>query len=148
MEKGVFSALESRYLKSLTFAVFCKHPETGKEMLLETYQFHVEYPKTDDGKGSILLNGAPLTKDTLKKQAVTFIRALVEFSATLDALPEDRWLTLKLTVRVAGPLTVSGGNRSCSSTMTILLQRSMNQSSLWLPRRKIQISFLLVNHCV
>lgn len=34
----------------------------------------------------------------MKKQAVSFIRCLVEFTGTLDELPEDRWLTLKLTV--------------------------------------------------
>lgn len=96
LEKGVFDSLELGYLKSMTFAVFCKHPVTGEDRLLETYQFHVDYPT--DSKASMGLNGTPMTKDTLKKQAVTFIRSLVEFSGTLDELPEERWLTLKLTV--------------------------------------------------
>lgn len=100
LEKGVFAALESRYLQSMIFAVFCKNPVTEDDTLLETYQFHVNYP-TDDSH-PLGLNGVPMTKETLKKQAVTFIRALVEFSSTLEALPDERWLTLKL--------TVSGGN--------------------------------------
>jgi len=97
LEKGVFDSLELKYLKSMTFAVFCKSPTTGEDMLLETYQFHVDYPV--DAKAPMILNNLPMTKDTLKKQAVTFIRSLVEFSGTLDELPEERWLTLKLTVR-------------------------------------------------
>mmetsp|Transcript_17492 Transcript_17492/g.29320 ORF Transcript_17492/g.29320 Transcript_17492/m.29320 type:complete len:517 (-) Transcript_17492:166-1716(-) len=38
----------------------------------------------------------PMTKDTLKKQAVSFIRCLVEFSNTLEALPEERYLTMRV----------------------------------------------------
>ena len=97
LERGVFSALESKYLKSMTFAVYCKNPDgRGEDMLLETYQFQVNYPL--DEKSPIGLNGVPMTRDNLKKQAVTFIRSLVEFSSTLDHLPDDRWLTLKLSV--------------------------------------------------
>eukprot|EP01036_Dinobryon_divergens_P054348 gene54348-72626_t len=92
LERGVFEALEKHYLKSLSFAVFVKHPKTGDETLLESYQFVVNYP---DGQ-SATLNGVPTTKDNLKKQAVTFIRCLVEFTNTLEELPEERWLSMKL----------------------------------------------------
>lgn len=92
----MFEALELGYLKSMIFAVYCNDPKTKEDALLETYQFQVELPK--DGKSVIKVNGVPATRDSLKRQAVTFIRALVEFSGTLESLPEDRWLTLKLVV--------------------------------------------------
>lgn len=80
----------------MIFAIFCKNKETNEDILLETYQFHVNYPINDNVPMG--LNGVAMTKDTLKKQAVTFIRSLVEFSSTLEVLPDERWLTIKLTV--------------------------------------------------
>lgn len=80
----------------MTFAIYSKNKETNEDMLLETYQFHIDYPTNE--KIPMGLNGMPMTKDTLKKQAVTFIRSLVEFSSTLEILPDERWLTIKLTV--------------------------------------------------
>ncbi len=41
LELGVFDALETRYLKSMIFAVYCQNQITGKDQLLETYQFQV-----------------------------------------------------------------------------------------------------------
>lgn len=92
MEKGVFDALEKSYLKSLTFAVYAKESDESEGILLETYQFLVEY---GDEK-QIKLNGVTMNRENMKKQAVTFIRCLVEFAGTLDELPEDRYLTMKL----------------------------------------------------
>jgi hypothetical protein len=89
----VFDALEKKYLKSLTFAVYARM-KSQEDTLLETYQFIVEY----DSSGSALLNGVAMTRENLKKQAVTFIRCLVEFSGTLDVLPSERYLTMKLNV--------------------------------------------------
>jgi hypothetical protein len=45
----------------------------------------------------MMLNGKPVTLDNTKLQAISFIRGLVEFASTLDVLPDDRFLTLKLT---------------------------------------------------
>jgi meiosis-specific protein len=94
LEKGVFDALEKAYLKSLTFAVYAKEKEKDDGILLETYQFLVEY---GDEK-QIKLNGVTMNRENMKKQAVTFIRCLVEFTGTLDELPDDRYLTMKLAV--------------------------------------------------
>jgi meiosis-specific protein len=95
LEKGVFDALEKSFLKSLTFAVYAKSKIGGEDILLETYQFVVEY--SDDKQ--LKLNGVVMNRENMKKQAVTFIRCLVEFAGTLDELPADRHLTMKLAVR-------------------------------------------------
>jgi meiosis-specific protein len=94
LEKGVFDALEKSYLKSLTFAVYAKEKDQDEGILLETYQFLVEY---GDEK-QIKLNGVTMNRENMKKQAVTFIRCLVEFTGTLDELPDDRYLTMRLAV--------------------------------------------------
>ena len=96
LERGVFEALEQRYLKSMIFAVYCKNPISSDDMLLETYSFSLAFP--EDKKKPIVMNGVTVNKDSLKKQAGTFIRSLVEFSGTLEGLPDDRWLTVKLSV--------------------------------------------------
>ena len=94
LERGVFEALEKQYLKSLSFSIFVKHPQSGEETLLESYQFLIDYP---DG-GVPNLNGMSVTKENLKRQAVRFIRGLVEFTNTLEDLPSERWLSMKLLV--------------------------------------------------
>ena len=84
-----------RYLRSLTFAIYKKGENENTDCLLETYTFSFEYP----ANGPPTLNGQPMDRDNVRQQAISFIRCLVEFSGTLDQLPEERWLTMKLSVR-------------------------------------------------
>lgn len=78
----------------MTFAVYASGKNGQEDTLLETYQFVVEFTPDKEVK----LNGVVMSRETLKKQAVTFIRCLIEFTSTLDELPEDRFLSMKLTV--------------------------------------------------
>jgi hypothetical protein len=95
LEKGVFTALELEYLSSVTFAIYTKHPLTKEDLLLETYEFKMSYQ--EDSHATI--NNVPLvSRETVKSQAAKFIRALTEFSGTLDNLPDERWITLQLKV--------------------------------------------------
>eukprot|EP01038_Epipyxis_sp_PR26KG_P004772 gene4772-6694_t len=94
IEKGIFSALESEYLQSVTFAIFSYHPITNESIVLETYEFKVSYQNQN---GSASINGASMfSKESLKQQAGKFIRSLTEFTSTLDELPSDRWITIQL----------------------------------------------------
>lgn len=95
LEKGVFEALTARYLKTMSFTVYSKDA-AGFDCVVETYSFAFEYPP--DAPPTV--NGQRMDRDSMKKQAVSFIRCLVEFAGTLEELPEDRWLTLKLTVNL------------------------------------------------
>lgn len=97
LEKGVFAALEAEYLSSMTFAIFCKHPQTGEDLLLESYEFKVTF--NAEGGTAKINDVSLISRDVVKNQAVKFIRSLTEFSSTLDALPENRWITLQLKVR-------------------------------------------------
>ena len=96
LEKGVFSAIEAGFLSNMKFAIFTKHPKTGQDLLLETYDFKLAYPTAADPLQRTMINGAPLTKKALKSQANKFVRSLIEFSETLDDLPEHNWITLEL----------------------------------------------------
>jgi meiosis-specific protein HOP1 len=98
LEKGVFAAMTEEYLHSLVFSVFTRHPKTKEDLLLENYEFKVAY--TDD-PGTVKVNDISLhSKEDVKLQAAKFIRSLIEFTNTLDDLPEDRWITLSITVLV------------------------------------------------
>jgi hypothetical protein len=82
----------------MTFMVYRKDDKdktSGAVQVLEAYTFNVQYPSSKDDP--ILVNKQPVTLENTKMQAIAFIRCLVEFASTLDVLPEDRWLTLKLT---------------------------------------------------
>jgi hypothetical protein len=98
LEKGVFKALEDQYLDQLTFAIFTTHPVSGEDLLLETYEFNCTYPGvTADGKRTkAKVNQQSLDKYALKSQANKFVRSLIEFSSTLDSIPEERWITMEL----------------------------------------------------
>jgi hypothetical protein len=96
LEQGVFEALQEQYLNTMTFSIYCAHPITGKDLLIENYEFKVSYP---EGEEPARINNVELTsKDAVKNQAIKFIRSLTQFTQTLDKLPADRWITLSLTV--------------------------------------------------
>ena len=106
LERSVFEALEKQYLKTMEFSIFTKSKD-GVKKEVENYSFDVTYP-TDTSTSTTTsssinansqvyqVNKVPVTLEQTKSQAISFIRCLVEFSSTLDALPEDRWLTLRL----------------------------------------------------
>ena len=97
LERGVFDALAKEYLTAMTFSIFTKHPTTGQDLLLENYEFKLNY-----GNGAApVMNDVPLhSKEDVKAQASKFIRSLIEFANTLDSLPEERWITLSLGVSI------------------------------------------------
>lgn len=96
LEQGVFEALQEQYLNTMTFSIYCAHPITGKDLLIENYEFKVSYA---EGEEPARINNVELTsKDAVKNQAIKFIRSLTQFTQTLDKLPADRWITLSLTV--------------------------------------------------
>jgi len=47
LEKGVFDALEKRYLSDVVFAIYTRCDPEPENILLECYQFHVEYHDED-----------------------------------------------------------------------------------------------------
>ena len=98
LEKGVFKALEDQYMDQLTFAIFTAHPVTGEDLLLETYEFKCTYPGINaEGKRTKpKVNNQSLDKNTLKAQANKFVRSLIEFSNSLEDIPEERWITIEL----------------------------------------------------
>jgi meiosis-specific protein len=98
LEQGVFTALEKEYLNTLTFAIYSKHPISGEDLLMETYEFKTTY----QGNGSVakINDVALVSKETVKNQAAKFIRSLTEFTSTLDTLPSSVWITLQLKVNL------------------------------------------------
>ncbi len=104
LEKGVFEALTDKYLRKLIFAIMTTHQTTGEEIVLEEYEFNLDYCQSSsstsvNGKSQhkeATINGVKITKQSLKDQANKFVRALIEFSATLEDVPEHRWITLQL----------------------------------------------------
>lgn len=96
LEKGVFEALEAEYLSCILFAIFTRHPKTGTDLLLESYEFKVSY--SGGGMGAKVNNVELHSKDAVKNQAAKLIRSLTDFTSTLDNLPTDRWLTIQLKV--------------------------------------------------
>jgi hypothetical protein len=97
LEKGVFQALQDHLLETLTLAIHTIHPKKKSDLLLEKYEFKIDYHV--DEKGNRLphaINGTHMSKSALKTQANKFVRNLVSLSSTLDDLPQELSVTMEL----------------------------------------------------
>lgn len=101
----MFAAIEEGYLSVLHFAIFTSDPKTKDDVLLENYEFKLNYPIPDDPSGETKLNDTVLTKKNLQRQATRFVRSLIEFTSTLEDVPESRWITLQLEYNDSCPKT-------------------------------------------
>ncbi|XP_074577782.1 meiosis-specific protein PAIR2 [Curcuma longa] len=106
MEKGVYDALQKKYLKTLIFSI-CE--ELGGPMI-EEYAFSFNYGSSDGEEVCMKLsrngnkkNGATfksnmndVTPDQMRSSACKMIRTLVSLMRTLDQMPEERTILMKL----------------------------------------------------
>uniref|UniRef100_A0A0E0B515 HORMA domain-containing protein n=1 Tax=Oryza glumipatula TaxID=40148 RepID=A0A0E0B515_9ORYZ len=105
MEKGVYDALQKKYLKIL---LFCICEEEGP--MIEEYAFSFSYPNTSGDEVAMNLsrtgskknsatfksNAAEVTPDQMRSSACKMIRTLVSLMRTLDQMPEERTILMKL----------------------------------------------------
>mmetsp|Transcript_1335 Transcript_1335/g.3081 ORF Transcript_1335/g.3081 Transcript_1335/m.3081 type:complete len:722 (-) Transcript_1335:726-2891(-) len=98
VEEGVFKALEDEFLSVLVFAIYTKHPISGKEELLETYEYEFSY-----SDGSEVVVDALISKDAVKEQMTDLILSVTSFLATLNTRevegavkPASRWCSLHM----------------------------------------------------
>uniref|UniRef100_A0ACD5Y7R5 Uncharacterized protein n=1 Tax=Avena sativa TaxID=4498 RepID=A0ACD5Y7R5_AVESA len=106
MEKGVYDALQKKYLKTLLFCI-CEKEEGP---MIEEYAFAFSYPnmkgeevsmnmsRTGSKKNSATFksNAAEVTPDQMRSSACKMIRTLVSLMRTLDQMPDERTILMKL----------------------------------------------------
>ncbi|KAG8049719.1 hypothetical protein GUJ93_ZPchr0009g736 [Zizania palustris] len=106
MEKGVYDALQKKYLKTLLFCI-CEKKEGP---MIEEYAFSFSYPNTSGDEVAMNLsrtgskknsatfkqNSAEVTPDQMRSSACKMIRTLVSLMRTLDQMPEERTILMKL----------------------------------------------------
>ncbi|XP_062199186.1 meiosis-specific protein PAIR2-like [Phragmites australis] len=106
MEKGVYDALQKKYLKTLVFCI-CEKEEGP---MIEEYAFSFSYPntsmeevvmnmsRTGSKKSSTTFksNAAEVTPDQMRSSACKMIRTLVSLMRTLDQMPDERTILMKL----------------------------------------------------
>lgn len=107
MEKGVYDALQKKYLKTLLFCI-C---EAVDGPMIEEYAFSFSYSNSDAGDVSMTLNrtgnkkqgGAfkcssttEVTPNQMRSSACKMVRTLVQLMRTLDRMPEERTILMKL----------------------------------------------------
>ncbi|KAK8936781.1 hypothetical protein KSP39_PZI012447 [Platanthera zijinensis] len=106
MEKGVYDALQKKYLKTLLFCI-CEDLEGP---MIEEYSFSFNY--ADPSKEAVSMNisrngnkksGATfrannmdITPDQMRSSACKMIRTLVQLMTTLDHMPSERTILMKL----------------------------------------------------
>ncbi|KAF3341698.1 HORMA domain-containing protein 1 [Carex littledalei] len=106
MEKGVYDALQKKYLKTLLFCI-CEKMDGP---MIEEYSFSFSYPKTSEEEVhmNMTCNGnkksaatfksdtADVTPDQMRRSACKMVRTLVSLMRTLDQMPQERTILMKL----------------------------------------------------
>ncbi|KAD2804020.1 hypothetical protein E3N88_37397 [Mikania micrantha] len=113
MEKGimnnicVYDALQKKYLKTLMFCV-C---ETVEGPMIEEYSFSFSYSNSDSQEVSMNVNRSgnkkrgetfkcnsttEITPTQMKSSACKMVRTLIQLMRTLDKMPEERTIVMKL----------------------------------------------------
>nr|XP_027086387.1 meiosis-specific protein ASY1-like [Coffea arabica] len=106
MEKGVYDALQKKYLKTLLFCV-C---EAVEGPMIEEYAFSFSYPNSDSQEVSMNINRSgtkkggtfkcnstkEVTPNEMRSSACKMVRTLVQLMRTLDQMPEERIILMKL----------------------------------------------------
>ncbi|KZV40002.1 HORMA domain-containing protein 1 [Dorcoceras hygrometricum] len=106
MEKGVYDALQKKYLKTLLFCV-C---ETVDGPMIEEYSFSFSYSNSDTQEVSMNINRSgtkkggsfkcnsttEITPSQMRSSACKMVRTLVQLMRTLDKMPEERTVLMKL----------------------------------------------------
>ncbi|XP_068474468.1 meiosis-specific protein ASY1 [Phaseolus vulgaris] len=107
MEKGVYDALQKKYLKTLLFCV-C---EAVDGPMIEEYAFSFCYSDSDNQEVSMNINRtgnkknrggfkcnstAEITPQQMRSSACKMIRTLVQLMRTLEKMPEERTILMKL----------------------------------------------------
>ncbi|XP_057451284.1 meiosis-specific protein ASY1 isoform X2 [Lotus japonicus] len=107
MEKGVYDALQKKYLKTLLFCV-C---EAVDGPMIEEYAFSFSYSASEKEEVSMNINRignkkqggtfkhnstSDITPQQMRSSACKMIRTLVQLMRTLEKMPEERTILMKL----------------------------------------------------
>ncbi|PSR84765.1 HORMA domain-containing protein [Actinidia chinensis var. chinensis] len=107
MEKGVYDALQKKYLKTLLFCV-C---EAVEGPMIEEYAFSFSYTSSDSQEVSMNINRTgnkkqggtfkcnsktEVTPNQMRSSACKMVRTLIQLMRTLDRMPEERTILMKL----------------------------------------------------
>ncbi|KAJ8759048.1 hypothetical protein K2173_003286 [Erythroxylum novogranatense] len=107
MEKGVYDALQKKYLRTLLFCV-C---ESMRGSMIEEYTFSFSYSNVDGQEvamnvnrtgnnrkgGSFKCNSTTeITPNQMRSSACKMVRTLVQLMRTLDKIPDERTILMKL----------------------------------------------------
>ncbi|CAN4075596.1 unnamed protein product [Withania somnifera] len=104
MEKGVYDALQKKYLKTLLFCV-C---EAIDGPVIEEYAFSFGYPSSNSEEVSMNVNRigtkkggtikcnstTEITPNQMRSSACKMVRTLVQLMRTLDKMPEEVKLSI------------------------------------------------------
>ncbi|XP_026424971.1 meiosis-specific protein ASY1-like isoform X2 [Papaver somniferum] len=107
MEKGVYDALQKKYLKTLLFCI----SEAIDGPMIEEYAFSFSYSNSDSEEvmmnisrtgnkkqgATFKSNGnTDITPNQMRSSACKMVRTLVQLMRTLDRIPEERTILMKL----------------------------------------------------
>ncbi|KAL7135088.1 hypothetical protein ABFS83_11G069800 [Erythranthe nasuta] len=106
MEKGVYDALQKKYLKTLLFCV-C---EAADGPMIEEYAFSFSYSNTDSQEVTMNINRSgtkkggtfkynsttEITPSQMRSSACKMVRTLIQLMRTLNKMPDERTVLMKL----------------------------------------------------
>ncbi|TMW55546.1 hypothetical protein Poli38472_010428 [Pythium oligandrum] len=99
LEDGVFEALEKKYLETLIFCIYSTSVTKQPHELLESYTYKIQHASSGSTKLATSFTGSnsmDCSPENVKAQAIQMIRSLVSLVNSLDPLPEQRLITIKM----------------------------------------------------
>ncbi|AMD20111.1 HCL040Cp [Eremothecium sinecaudum] len=101
LEKGVFTAIKMRYLKAISLGIFTD--KSAPQDLLESYIFSFDYPTSSTVNLHINEHDEAISLLDSRKMMQQLMRRFIIITQSLDPLPRERYLTMRLLFNDSAP---------------------------------------------
>ncbi|KAF0718694.1 Aste57867_1544 [Aphanomyces stellatus] len=105
LEAGIFDAMGKNYLDQAVFCIYALGKNKSPDHLLESYTYKVKNTVDGSTLSTSFTGMQPIDShpENVKAQAIQMIRNLVSITNTLEPLPKNRFITMKLSFNESCP---------------------------------------------
>ncbi|KAH9089138.1 hypothetical protein LEN26_019245 [Aphanomyces euteiches] len=105
LEAGMFEAMDKKYLAQSVFCIYAVGKNKTPENLLESYTYKFKNSSEGSQLSTSFTGTHPVDSrpENVKSQAIQMIRNLVSITNTLEPLPKNRFVTMKMTYNDSCP---------------------------------------------
>ncbi|KAH9086808.1 hypothetical protein Ae201684P_000226 [Aphanomyces euteiches] len=112
LEAGMFEAMDKKYLAQSVFCIYAVGKNKTPENLLESYTYKFKNSSEGSQLSTSFTGTHPVDSrpENVKSQAIQMIRNLVSITNTLEPLPKNRFVTMKMTYNAEDAFSTENGD--------------------------------------